>query len=188
MHFTVIIPDTADLIKRNPYLLCGYPAYQDFQVADTIARDMSMDYDASERVVAGILYVMRHNLNNGHTCLPFDKLSKATAGFLKVEEGTVRQQMNELLEREELFFETYDERSYVYLPEYWRAERDVAQHLLELVRQPNRADDCEREIEEMERAQGIAYAPLQKKAIAAAVSRKVLVLTGGFPARERPQR
>ena len=172
-------PDTAELVKRNPYILCGYPAYQDFQVADAIARDMSMDYDASERLAAGILYVMRHNLNNGHTCLPFDKLRTATAGFLRVEGTGVEQQMNELLEKEELFFETYDERRYVYLPEYWRAEREVAQHLLELVHQPERADRCEAEIEEMERAQGISYAPLQKKAIADAISRKVLVLTGG---------
>ena len=58
-------PDTVEVVSHNPYVLCGYPAYQDFGVADAIAQSMSLEYDARERVCAGLLFVLRHNLQNG---------------------------------------------------------------------------------------------------------------------------
>ena len=74
-------PDTVEVVSHNPYVLCGYPAYQDFGVADAIAQSMSLEYDARERVCAGLLFVLRHNLQNGHACLPQDKLCGAASGF-----------------------------------------------------------------------------------------------------------
>ena len=35
-------PDTVDMLRHDPYLLCGYPAYQDFRAADAIAGQLEM--------------------------------------------------------------------------------------------------------------------------------------------------
>ncbi|MFR8256281.1 MAG: helix-hairpin-helix domain-containing protein, partial [Ruthenibacterium sp.] len=67
-------PDTVDMLRRDPYLLCGYPAHQDFRAADAIAGQMGLEYDSFERVRAGLVQVLRHNLNNGHACLPAARL------------------------------------------------------------------------------------------------------------------
>jgi exodeoxyribonuclease V alpha subunit len=173
-------PDAADVVAHDPYVLCGYPAYQDFGVADTIAQEMNMEYNARERVRAGICYVLRHNLQNGHTCLPDDKLIGAVSGFLRVEPETIETELEQMLDEEDLFcFETDDSR-FIYLPEYLRAEKSVAWHLRQCVQRPSCAlVDAQKAIARIEDEQGIQYAPAQRQAIEAALCSSALVLTGG---------
>ena len=61
---------TIERVKQNPYQLCGNGLYIGFERADQIAAQMERPADDSRRVEAGLLYVLRHNLGNGHTCLP----------------------------------------------------------------------------------------------------------------------
>ncbi len=173
--------DTVELVSHNPYVLCGSPAYQDFGMADAIAQSMCLEYNSRERVSAGITYVLRHNLQNGHTCLPQDKLCSAASAFLSVEPETVEETLHFLLENEDLAQAEYRGRQWIYLPEYLHAEFTAAQHLRWLVRYPcaGTAQSAERLIGLIELAQGITYAPMQRKAIAAALSSNALVLTGG---------
>lgn len=173
-------PDTVDVISHNPYVLCGSPAHQDFGVADAIAQSMSLEYDARERVCAGLLFVLRHNLQNGHTCLPQDKLCAAASGFLAVEPEKVSSALEDLLENEELYAVDYRDKTWIYLPEYLRAEQFVAQHLRRLMQYPC-VDDAHTQqiIARVEATQNITYAPLQREAIAAALGSNALVLTGG---------
>ncbi len=173
-------PDTAEVVQHNPYVLCGYPAYQDFRVADNIAQNMSMEYNSQERVTAGLFYVLRHNLQNGHTCLPEDKLCAATSGFLRVEPEAVDACLRQQLEQEELYEAQIGEKGFVYLPDYWRAEHAAAQHLRELMHMPGRDEtSADRVIARIEAQQDIRYAPLQREAIRAALAHNALVLTGG---------
>ena len=72
-------------IRDNPYLLCTPGLYIGFERADAICRAMNGAADDPHRVEAGILYVLRHNLGNGHTCLPADKLVPTTASLLGLE-------------------------------------------------------------------------------------------------------
>ena len=173
-------PDTVEVVSHNPYVLCGYPAYQDFGVADAIAQSMSLEYDARERVCAGLLFVLRHNLQNGHACLPQDKLCGAASGFLGVEPETVASTLAFMLENNDLCAVEYREKAWVYLPEYMRAELSVARHLRWLIKYPCAGGEhAEKTIACIEAAQGITYAPLQREAIAAALGANALVLTGG---------
>ena len=173
-------PDTVEVVSHNPYVLCGYPAYQDFGVADAIAQSMSLEYDARERVCAGLLFVLRHNLQNGHACLPQDKLCGAASGFLGVEPETVASTLAFMLENNDLCAVEYREKAWVYLPEYMRAELSVARHLRWLIKYPCAGGEhAEKTIARIEAAQGITYAPLQREAIAAALGANALVLTGG---------
>ena len=72
-------------IQEDPYCLCGEGLDISFDIADAIAESMEKPRDDEGRVQAGVLYVLRHNLNNGHTCLPADKLEKAAAQLLSVD-------------------------------------------------------------------------------------------------------
>ena len=170
--------DTVTLISENPYLLCGYPVHMPFEQADRIAGERSMEYDSDERVKAGILHILRHNLQNGHSCLPFDKLLPTAAAFLRLEADLIEERLRRMEEEQEI---CVDEMSgMVFLPELYRAERMIALELRDRMRLPPtdaaRVDDSVRRVE-LEK--GITYAPMQRQAIAAALTHRVMVLTGG---------
>src|SRR5699024_7590935 len=62
------------MVEENPYLLCSEDIGMEFEQCETIARALNIPPDSSYRIEAAILFVLRHNLQNGHTCLPQDKL------------------------------------------------------------------------------------------------------------------
>ncbi|MBQ6569897.1 MAG: hypothetical protein IJL87_06545 [Clostridia bacterium] len=76
---------STEKIKENPYLLCSSGIHISFERADSIAMSMEYLQNDCNRVRAGLTYVLRHNLANGHTCLPFEKLCDVTAGMLGID-------------------------------------------------------------------------------------------------------
>ncbi len=76
-----------------------------------------------------VLFVLRHNLQNGHACLPEDKLWAAVSFFLGVEPETVTSMLAIMLENGDFGCGVPGKMRAVYLPEYMRAERNVAAHL-----------------------------------------------------------
>ena len=173
-------PDTVDMLRHDPYLLCGYPAYQDFRAADAIAGQLGLEYDSFERVRAGLVHVLRHNLNNGHACLPAAKLVPTVAQFLHVEPQQVESALRQMCDDGDAVLFGEEEDAAVYLPEYYDAERCVALALREtMCLPPHGGKSAAAAIRRLEAVNGIRYAPLQKQAIEKALSENALVLTGG---------
>ena len=128
----------------------------------------------------GVLYALRHNAGNGHTCLPRDKLLESTSKFLRLPLGDLEAALDELLSSEELRTRTFDGVEYIYLPDLLSAEEDIAARLGQLSTFPTEAPPTlDADIRVLEMAQGFAYAPLQRQAIRLALSSRVMVLTGG---------
>ncbi|MEG2287135.1 MAG: AAA family ATPase, partial [Ruthenibacterium sp.] len=178
--YKVYGPDTNTVVGHNPYVMCGFPAYVEFSVADRIAADLCMEYDSRERVHAGVLFVLQHNLQNGHTCLPQNKLLLTVAEFLHVEPENISVVLDEMLEAGDVYAAEFHEKAFVFLPEYLRAEQTVAAHLRALMAIPSvTAQDADRLINRLELTNNITYAPLQRKAISDALNNRALVLTGG---------
>lgn len=173
-------PHTVEALTQNPYLLCGEPLNLKFGQADAIANRLQFEQGSRLRVGAGLLYAMRHNAGNGHTCLPRAKLLESTARFLRVEPSAVEEGLEELVSTGELRARTFERTDYIYLPDLLSAEEDIAARLGELSTFPTEAPKTlESDIRVLEFTQGFAYAPLQKEAIRLALSSRVMVLTGG---------
>lgn len=173
-------PHTVEALTQNPYLLCGEPLQLKFAQVDGIAAALQFESGNRLRVAAGVLYALRHNAGNGHTCLPRAKLLESTAKFLRVEPEEIEAGLQELLRSEELRSRTFDETEYIYLPDLLSAEEDIAARLGELSTFPTEPPaTLESDIRALEIAQGFAYAPLQREAIRTALSSRVMVLTGG---------
>ena len=102
-------------IQEDPYCLCGEGLDISFDIADAIAESMEKPRDDEGRVQAGVLYVLRHNLNNGHTCLPADKLEKAAAQLLSVDLEAVQDAVYTLCQGFYTVWEEFGERAYVFL-------------------------------------------------------------------------
>lgn len=169
-----------DVIRDNPYLLVEGDIGVDFSVADQLAIQMGLAGNDPQRVEAGILFELRHNLNNGHTFLPRQKLIAATTQLLNLNDGSTEQALDELLDQGEVVQEQIAGQEACYLVELYAAERYVSFRLAEMsateLIPPHNID---RLIDRIQREQGILYAPQQEEAVRLAASCQVMLLTGG---------
>ena len=167
-------------IQEDPYCLCGPGLEQSFQIADSIAESMEMPRDDSGRVQAGLLYVLRHNLNNGHTCLPAGKLCEAAASLLEVELELAQDALYTLCENFTLVREEFDDKAYIFLQRQHLSEEYIAARMKALLRlPPPPIGGADIQIAAIEEERGIRYADKQREAIRAAMEQGVLLLTGG---------
>ena len=170
-----------DVLQDNPYLLVDEELGVSFSTADQLALDLGTAGEDPQRVEAGLLFELRHNLMNGHTFLPARKLAWATGQLLGLEDGLpLTEALDALTERGEIVRETVAGEDACYLAQMQEAEAYVAFRLTEF---------CQREllppegltgiIDRIEAAQGIQYAPQQREAVGMAAWRQVMLLTGG---------
>ena len=169
-----------EMIKANPYVLCSEGIDFSFETAEDIANDYEFDRNSELRVCAGIEYVLRKNLFNGHTCLPRDKFVRVACRLLECKESTVEICIDRLTECFQIRTEIMDGGEYLSLPDYHDAEQHIAARLLAVKKFINTSvtvDDLE--IQNVERKLGIEFENLQRKAIFEAFQSGILVLTGG---------
>lgn len=172
--------DSIICIQEDPYRLCAEEIGVDFAVADRLAESMEYDRENVERIKAGIRYVLQHNLQNGHTCLPADKLCAAAAQMLGVALEDAISALQTLCRDFDLVAERLGERDFVFLPKQHRYERYSADRIQMMLRYPPPSiTGVEDEITQIEREENIQYAALQKEAIRAALEKGLLILTGG---------
>ena len=170
----------ADIIKRNPYALCGEGVGFSFERAEFIADQLPDPPDNGYRLQAGVLHVMSHNLSNGHTCIPREKMFAPCAELLSTNEDTVDITIDELIGSGRLVSEFIDNREFLFLPHIYKAEKSSAERMKQILRFPPAGRKAaDREIDRIEKKNGIKYGDLQQKAIVTAIERGLLILTGG---------
>lgn len=171
-----------DLTRSNPYILCEHVEGIGFNKADEIAQSLGMPLDSGDRIMSGVRYMLAHNAaQNGHTCLPYDKVIPAAASMLEVPEMLVTRAVEELIRRNRVYYSVYDGVKFLFDAEMYVAERIIAEKLVQIDRTCANVDvsDIHRYIQREERENRLAYAELQRKAIVDAMSSGVTVLTGG---------
>lgn len=172
--------ESMNFIQANPYLLCDEPIELSFKRADKIAFLKNNVLDEKCRVRAGIVYILKHNMNNGHTCLPRDKLIPAAVNFLEVSQDKTEESLDELLSEGTLQHDFFNDREFIFLNKMHASEVYSASRLLMMLKFPPRSIiGTEDKINEIEKTQRIEYAGLQKKAIKEALEKGILVLAGG---------
>ena len=178
--FNVFGGKSVDQIKQNPYILCEPDFGVGFERADFIAKKESLEPDSDLRLRAGLVYVLKHNHGNGHTCLPKDKLILTTARFLNVSEDSLEECLEKMIFDRSLMSAEIEGQTFVFTPKMYDIELNTASRIKLLLGFPadkiSRLDDaiavCESELE-------IEYAELQKQAITTALTQGITVLTGG---------
>lgn len=172
--------DSVKRIKQNPYILCSQGIEVDFTQADRIAADLGFDAENSDRVCAGIIYVLRENSYAGHTCLPKEKLRESVCSNLGVEPKKFNHCLKESLDNEWVVSVTIAGKDFIYLPEYYEAETYVSSKLALMLKTSARYEkDYSKEIQTIEFTENIQYEQLQRTAINASLTGSVFILTGG---------
>jgi len=169
-----------EVLKANPYLLVEPEFGVDFSVADGLALSLGVGAEDPQRIEAGLLFELSHNLNNGHTFLPHRKLVEATGVLLETPGNLVEESLDALGRRSEVICEAIAGQEAVYLPALYDAETFVAQRMEEMSRaELMRPEGLEKLIDRIQREQHITYAPHQRQAVELAAQRQVMLLTGG---------
>lgn len=172
--------DSIKQIKTNPYILCTSGIDIDFRSVDRMAADLGFDAENSDRVRAGIVYVLYENANAGHTCLPTEKLRESVCDNLGIERRQFESCLDDCEEKDWVVRITLGKREFVYLPEYYLAETYIAKKLAFMLRTSAQYEkDYSDEIRGVEFSENIQYEDLQCAAISACLTGSVFILTGG---------
>ena len=168
-------------LERNPYLLSDSAFGVDFSLCDEIALSMGFGGDASLRTEAGLTFELSHNRDaGGHVFLPREKLLAATAQLLDCDVDAVEKSLDDLIALHRIAQEGVANVTACYLRQSWEDETYVVTRIeAMLADKPDALRGVERVIKEIEREQGVQYAPLQRQAVELAAKEELLLLTGG---------
>lgn len=172
--------NSLDLIKLNPYILCSDGIDVEFTRADSVARELDIPQNSDKRIIAGIQYILRAFSERGHTCMLIEHLLKVVSDKLNISEKEFYDSYNAGLEDNELFNYIIDDSEFVFLPDFYYAEQLIADRI-NVIRDFISPEDFNYDtLIDMEEAEkSIKYEAKQRQAITTAVSRGLMVLTGG---------
>lgn len=172
--------EALDIIKANPYALIGHATGITFDRADEIFDNLEIKPPYDYRAQAGIVHIVRHNLGNGHTCIPRDKVFAPACELLGCQCDFVDVAIDNAVDAKMLVQVNIEGRLFLFLPEIYAAEASIADRIKILIKFPPKENEVyESEIYAFESANNIEFDEKQRKAIEIAVNKGILILTGG---------
>ncbi len=167
-----------DAVRDNPYILVEFGA--EFFEADAMALEMGFEGDCPQRVEAAVIFELSHNLNNGHTFLPYSKLISATNQLIEAGEDVIIEAVDILCETGHIVRCEIAGQDACYIFEIFDAENYTAKRIAEMACDTAfEYEDSEILIKRVEKEQNVVYSEGQRLAVSLAASNRVLVLTGG---------
>src|SRR5262249_22452087 len=173
--------DAVQVMSENPYRLARDIRGIGFRTADAIATKLGIDKTAMVRVRAGISYALTEAMDEGHCGLPTDDLVPLAEKLLEVPQELIRTALDLELTDGSVTADMVGDRRCVFLTGLYRAERGIAERLLQLGtgKLPWPSIDPEKAIPWIEQRTGLVLAESQRSAVTLALTSKVLVITGG---------
>ena len=174
--------NAVDIAKNNPYRLCDEIEGIGFERADRLAVRLGLEKNSFQRLCSGVLYMLSSNAaQNGHVCLPREKLVAGAARLLEVSESEIVEALSILLKEQKLRVVHFGGADYLYDRFAYDHEKYIAKKLILLDKVCPSMDTANIDsfIQKEERDSGVQYASLQRKAIFAALENGVMLLTGG---------
>ena len=176
---------TPEIVRADPYRLCDDIDGIGFRTADRIGITLGIPPDSGSRIRCAMRYLLRDAaVTSGHVYLPERQLCASAASLLQVPPDLCTRALSELLVSGSLLGETDDSDEggrRIYLPSFWRAEKEVALRLRGLMTAagPVHTAGVARSISAFEKEQHITFSPTQRQAIRSALENGVFVITGG---------
>ena len=166
--------------NENPYILCDDEVGMSFERADSIAERLPNRPHEMVRIMAGIKHILRHNLGNGHSCIPRDKIAAPAQSLLSCSEDDAEIAVDNLISTEEIVSKDLGEREFLFLPKIYEAERVIAQKMKMFCDYPPESIFVTEELLHLaESSLQITFEGKQELAIKTALEKGLLILTGG---------
>lgn len=169
-----------EMVETDPYALCEAENGISFERAEAIANSLPVSPSSERRIEAGIIHIIRYNFNNGHTCIPLEKIFAPASSLLEESRDRIEEVIDLIIENKRLILKKLSGKDFLFIPEAYHAEMGIARRVQVLLKYP--PEDPENVnvfIDKIELSSGFEYAELQRKAIETAVNKGILILTGG---------
>lgn len=176
--------NTIAVITENPYRLADDIWGVGFKMADQLANALGIAPHSPKRIKAGILFTITTAVNNGNLYVELEQLKADTAALLLLEdsEPLLKTALHELYDEQRIVLITHQQMHYISLTSYYMSEKGTAIKLLKLLETPTESPlDSNAVYQSLRTAQTheISLNEDQQRAIMAALSNKVTVITGG---------
>ncbi len=196
-------PYSLEVVRDNPYRLAMDIHGIGFATADALAMKLGIDRDSPLRAEAAVLYALRQTNDDGHIYYPLTELVALAAENFQVEPALAEQAVFQLRDQERLVIEDLaagqmlkpqlpllpfecedgpgaDSRA-VYLALHHHCESGISHYLQRILRSPKSVlfPNPEQDLEAGLAKSALELAEGQVEAVRAAITSKVLVITGG---------
>ncbi|WP_425058512.1 ATP-dependent RecD-like DNA helicase [Sporomusa carbonis] len=173
--------DSIAVLEADPYRLAEEVKGIGFRIADQIAMALGFDREHPSRLAAGVQFALLQTGQAGHCCVPEAALTEESAKLLNVDQADIARVVSEQIRQGKLCSEDFHGLTLVYPRYLYRAEKLVAERLLQLKDQAKPVDGVDHAalVDEWEMTARVTLAGAQRQALAAALTHGVLVLTGG---------
>lgn len=174
-------PNTITTIEENPYILIDLTVRVNFAQIDQIAIKMGMDLENDKRIRSGIKYALKLSANNGHCAVLYENLIQFVKDLLNVSESMIENNIIFLKTKNEIVLEDRENQEWVYLYNYYMAEKNVAESLITLDNYLNvkKISNFEKKLKKIEKHSDLELSEKQREAVIAVQEHNVCVITGG---------
>lgn len=182
--------ETLNVLDKNPYQLVYDIKGIGFSKADQLAQKIGIQFDAPERIKAGLLFTLEEEcIKQGHTYMPHDQIIEATYNVLtqnsnhddnQIKQEHIHRMLLELNEEKTIIVDNEK----VSIPSLYYSELKSVQNLYRIKTHTSKLKEIEQSdlqihIGEIETSNEVSYAESQKEALQTAINSKVMLLTGG---------
>ncbi|MBQ6952733.1 MAG: ATP-dependent RecD-like DNA helicase [Bacteroidales bacterium] len=176
-----------EVVQENPYRLADDIWGIGFKTADTIATKLGFGHEKYVRLRSGMLYMLNQLSDDGHCYATRDMLLKTGAEMLDVEDSLLSMALDEMIRAEDVIIEDIPAKGEegpkekaIYLPPFYFSEVGVARRLNDILHNSGGIRiNPEGLPQRIQQKTGMRYDEVQMQGIMAAVTSKILVLTGG---------
>lgn len=172
-------------VQENPFALARDIFGIGFKTANTIAEKLGIPKESTQRIDAGIEYVLNQLSSDGHVCYPTDEFLQEAEKVLEVPLTLIEERLEPLRQDnhiELLDLVTYGQiRRFIWTKTLYMAENGIGRELRRLKRGASllRTVDPTKAVDWVQEQLKIELAANQKQAIACAITGKLHIITGG---------
>lgn len=170
-----------EVVRQNPYTLVEDIYGISFSKADEIAGKIGIEQKSEFRVQSGIKYALSVFAGNGSTHVPKDVLIESSIRLLDVSGELIEENLVALAFSGQIETDSLDGVPVVYQHFFYRAEQSVTFHIKRIMNgfMPPTAANVDNLINAAEAGERIRLSGDQRKAIRAALTNKITIITGG---------
>ncbi|NLI77626.1 MAG: ATP-dependent RecD-like DNA helicase [Candidatus Riflebacteria bacterium] len=174
--------DAVRKVAEDPYVLAYEISGIGFKTADKIAAEFGITGTDPRRVRAGLMYLMRGALDEGHLFLSQEDLARQAREIMQFDsDEAVEAATATLLTEERLLLRVWQDRRLLYLPHAFHEEQGAVNRLVDFLA---RRAACPRDrlLTALDGAlgrAGLTLTDLQALAVERSLAERFLVITGG---------
>jgi exodeoxyribonuclease V alpha subunit len=178
--YSVYGNQTIQKLMEDPYRLARDVFGIGFKKADGIAKRMGLSPTSMARCRAGLMFTLQSQAEEGHVYVPKNELMREAQNILEVEQGILEEALQQSTQWKDVVVEEVAGEPRVYLRSLYDAETETSRALKQIYHAPGRTfrgplSDPEWHVDAM----GVSLNRDQRRILDKAITKKLLVVTGG---------